>query len=404
MITSIAWRNVWRNKKRSAIIIMAVAFGLWAGLMMIALALGMTRQIVNSAIKSRTSHIQIHAQGFRDHPETDLVIPSADSAAAKCANLEYVEAVTGRAVIRGIAQSPTSNLGVIVYGVEPDMEKNVTDIDSSMIEGGYFQRDVRNPIVIGEKLAEKLGVGIGKKIVINAQNTDGSIAGGAFRIIGIYKTSYVQFDKMTVFAKHEDISRIFGLNGDFHEIAITVSNVDMIPEVLSSLENNYPNLETVSWKKIEPQVALLVDTQYQYMMIFMIIILLALVFGITNTMLMGVLERVRELGVVIALGMKHGKIFVMILLETIFLSMLGGVVGMVMTVVTMEAVSRTGIDLSIVSKGLETFGMDSILYPYLPSDQYLIVGILVFITSVVSSIYPGIKAVRLDPVGAIRSY
>jgi len=165
-----------------------------------------------------------------------------------------------------------------------------------------------------------------------------------------------------------------------------------------------PHLEVETWDQLEPEVGVMTTMSRQMSRIFMVIIMIALIFAITNTMLMGVLERIRELGVLLSLGMRQRIVFAMILIETVLLSALGGVLGILTGGVSITALGRTGIDLSVVAAGLESAGMDSILYPELTYMEYPVVGLLVLITAILGALYPGLKATRLDPVEAIRTY
>jgi len=194
------------------------------------------------------------------------------------------------------------------------------------------------------------------------------------------------------------------LGGAIHEIAIIAKNIKQIEPLAAELKASYPDLDVATWQEIQPEMGVMTAMTEEWLLIFLLIILLALVFGITNTMLMGVLERVRELGVVIALGMNHARIFAMILLETIFLSSIGGALGILLGAGTVAVLARTGLDLSIVEAGLAAFGASSILYPSLPLYEYFIIAALVIAAAMIAAIYPAIKAMRLNPVAAIRTY
>lgn len=404
MIWTIAWRNVWRNKKRTGVLIGAIVFGVWAGLAQIALTNGMSRQQVEAAISTRTSEIQIHAEGFREHRDVNLFIPGGVDVLAGVRSIPAVSAAAGRAVINGMASSATSGRGVTIYGVEPADERRLTDVYTRVLAGSYFDTDRRNPVVIGAGLADKLGVKLGRKIVLTSQAADGAIAAGAFRVVGLFKTADSAFDETAVFVVRTDLARIFGLGDELHEIALNVRDISQIGPTAAELAREHPSLEVVTWRELSPGVAITEESTQQMNDIFLAVILIALVFGITNTMLMGVLERTRELGVVIALGMRHGPLFATVLLETIFVSLVGGVAGVALGAGTIAVLGRTGIDLSIVSSGLASLGVDKVIYPTMPAAQYPGVVFMVIITAIVASIYPGLKAVRLSPAQAIRTY
>ncbi len=404
MIWTISWRNIWRNKKRSGILLAAIASGLWAGLLTVGIFNGMVEQMVRSAINTRTSHVQIHAPGFVEHPDVVSTIPDGETVLARVRAADHVSSAVGRSVVPGMGSSATTGTAVVLRGIDVEAETGVSDVHSSIVEGSYFDTNGRNECVLGHKLAEKLNLTLGGKIIINAQAPDGSITGGAFRIVGIYRTVATQFDKTAVFARAADVDRTFELGGEIHEIALMADDIRTVPLLTKQLAASFPDLDVRSWDELVPEVGMMTSMSQQMNSILMVIIMLALIFGITNTMLMGVLERIRELGVLMALGMRPRSVFSMIVIETIALSALGGTAGIAAGAVTITLLSKSGIDLSIVATGLESFGMASRLYPSLAPAQYAMVAALVIATAVVGSLYPGVKAARLQPMEALRTY
>jgi ABC-type lipoprotein release transport system permease subunit len=404
MIFLLSWRNVWRNKKRSITLLVSIALGLWAGILIMALFYGMTEQMVRSAIESRIGHIQVHAAEFSRHREITLTIPDGPEVLDAIRAEPGVRCAAGRAVVSGMASSAVTGTGMVLYGIIPGDELRLTDIRERLVEGDYFESITRNPCVIGSRLAEKLNLKLGRKIIVTAQGMDGSIAGGAFRIVGLFKTVNSMFDKTAVFAMREDVDRLFELHGEIHEIVVRSADLESVGSVQAGLKKDFPGLDIENWKQLEPDLGVMADMSRQMSLIFMIIVLLAMIFGITNTMLMTVLERIREIGVLAALGMKHRRIFMMIMLEAVFLSIIGGVTGILMGYVTVAVLARTGLNLSMVSQGLAAMGADSILYPRWQAHDYLVVGAMVVVTAIVAAIYPGVRAARLNPVEAIRTY
>jgi putative ABC transport system permease protein len=404
MIFLLSWRNVWRNRKRSVTLLVSIALGLWAGIITMAIFIGMMDQMVRSAIQSRISNIQVHQAGFLAHQEIGLFIPDGSRTLEDIRRKPGVMDAAGRSVVVGMASSAVTGAGVMLYGIIPEDEKNLTDIHDHLEEGSYFHKDVRNPCVIGGRLAEKFNLKLGQKIIITAQGMDGSIDGGAFMIVGLFRTVNSMFDKTAVFAMQPDVDRLFGLNGAIHEIAIKTKDLEAVPVVQAGLKRDFPALDVKSWKQIEPEIGMMTDMSRQMSYIFMVIILMAMIFGITNTMLMAVLERIHELGVLVALGMKHRIVFAMIMIEAVFLSIIGGVTGILMGYVSVAILARTGIDLSIVNQGLAAMGANSILYPRWQANDYLTVGVMVVVTAMTAAVYPGIRAARLNPADAIRTY
>ncbi|HID38581.1 MAG TPA: ABC transporter permease, partial [Calditrichaeota bacterium] len=366
MLLSLAWRNVWRNRKRSLIILFSIAFGLWGGLFSDAMMLGMMDSVVETAIKRDIAHIQIHKEGYSKDKNLSNYIPDGETVLTECRQTSGVSAVSGRVLIEGIAASPASSFGVRIVGIDPAAARQVTDIHANVIEGNYFEMNKRNPIVIGKKLAERLNLKIHSKVVLSFQDLHGNIAYMACRVNGIFKTSSSQFDAMNVYLRHQDILRILDSPPIYHEIAIRIGSVQEVALVATQLKERFSGLEVKDWQEIAPELAYLADMTMMYSYVFVGIILLALLFGITNTMLMSVVDRIREFGVLIAIGMNKVKVFSMIVMETILLSLTGGFIGILLGVVTISFFARTGIDLGAISYSLESFGASTMLYPFLP--------------------------------------
>jgi len=404
MLFTIAWRNVWRSRRRSGILVASITVGICAGLLEMAILNGMAAQQVNAAVRTRLSHLQVHAAGFRNHEDVGLFVPGGDSVLAAVCSAPGVEAAAGRAVLDAMAASATTARGVRLLGVDPAAERRVTDLPTRMVEGGWFGSPRHDAAVIGQRLARRLGVRVGQKIVLTAQGGDGGVGAGAFRIVGLYRTASSDFDETAVFVERADLARTFALDRRLYEIAVLVRGMDDIDPVAATLRRQLPALDVATWRTLAPEVALTRDWTGEMNGIFLIVILVALVFGTTNTMLMGVLERTRELGVLMALGMRPARVFGMVVLETVLLSLVGGLAGTALAAAAIAALSRTGIDLSVVAGGLAALGMDRVIRPLLPVSSYPGVVALVAFTAVVASLYPGWKAVRLDPVVAMRTY
>jgi ABC-type lipoprotein release transport system permease subunit len=304
----------------------------------------------------------------------------------------------------GMAASPTSSFGIRIVGLVPEDSRQVTDIHTQLQEGSFFDTQKRNPILIGKKLAERLNLKLRSKVVLSFQDLEGNIAYMACRVIGIFKTNSTQFDEMNAYVKQEDLFRVLASDPIIHEIAIRAVNIETIEQLSGELKQAFPTLQIESWTELAPELAYLSTSTGIYTYIFVGIILFALLFGITNTMLMSVVDRIRELGVLIAIGMKKFRIFVMILLETILLSLTGGLFGTIIGVLTIVYFGRVGIDLTFVSTGLESWGMAAVLYPFLPAVMYLVLTIMIIIAANIAALLPAWKATHLVPSEAIRTY
>ncbi len=403
MIAAIAWRNIWRNKLRSGIVIAAIALGLFGGIFSIAFMEGVADQTVNSAIALNVSHIQLHHPRFAENEELKYRIADASAILSQLTARADVKSAARRYRIRAMASTANGGTGVEIQGIDPKVEKTVTSACEKIIEGSYFEGSRRNPIVVGAKLAEKLKARLGHKIVLTAQASDGTLTGGAYKIVGIFRSENSLFDETQVFTEYRDISRLLGLpEEESHEIALLLKDPGQLVSAANSLAAQFPDIRVENWRERAPELGMLQGLMQQMMFMFLIIILIALTFGIINTMLMVIVERTHELGLLLALGMSKGRVFLMIMLETVFLSMTGGITGMAVSAGVISYYGRQGIDLSIVGEGLAALGYAARVYPQLEDAFFAVLTVLVIITAMLSSLYPARKALKLLPAEAIR--
>jgi len=404
MLLTLAWKNIWRNKKRSLIILTAIALGLWAGLFSVAISIGVWEATINSTIDRNLSHIQIHTKEFKDEKLISNYIPDGNTIADDIRKDKRIKEVSGRVLIEGMASSPTSSSGVNIIGINPENEKEVTSISSYIEEGKFFETEKRNPALIGKKLADKLGLKLGSKIVLTFQNIDTTLNYAAFRITGIFKTESTNFDQSHLFVKNTDLYKTMESEPIISEIAIRLNSSDDLDFVYSKLQLDYSSLKVETWKQLAPELEFTYEMLILELEIFLGIILAALLFGITNTMLMSVMDRIREFGVLMAVGMKRVRVFFLILIETFVLSIFGGIVGMLLGGITIWYLSDKGIDLSIFAEGLNAYGMPTQMYPVLPLYFYFVLILMIIITAIIAAIYPSIKTIKLMPAKAIRTY
>ena len=403
MISSFAWRNLWRNKLRSSIIIIAVTLGIFAGIFLTAFANGMVNARIQSIISTEMSHIQIHQPGFLDNDQFSLLITNADSVLSVVRETPDVIAASKRLIINSMVASAETGTGVKIIGIDPVNERKVTDLSSKIIEGNYIDTVYRNPVIISERLSQKLKVHLKSKIVITVQDINKNITGGAFRIVGIYRTDNMLFDEANIFVRETDLARLTGLTqGYAHEIAILL-NTNNTDDVTKSLAKKFPVLEVKSWQQLSPEAGYLVSAMNQYMFVFIIVILIALCFGIINTMLMVIMERIHELGMLMAIGMNRVRIFTMIMLETVFLSVTGGMAGLIIGYAAIRYFEKAGINLFFWKEAFSEIGYSSFIYPVVDSKTMIITTILVIIAGIISALYPAYKALKLNPSEAIRT-
>ena len=403
MLTIIAWRNVWRSTGRSLVVIGSIVVGIWALIFMLGFMNGFMISYINGAIKHDISHIQIHQEEFKEDYNIGLIIPDGMELAGFLASDPRIRAISPRSITSGMISSPRKSGGVKIYGIIPEKERSVTHHDSLIVEGSYFESDLKNPIVIGKELAEVLKVKLNSKVVLTFQDRENNLVAGAFRVAGMLETTAPLINKATAYILMEDMTRIAELEEGVHEIALFLEDPETEISVLETIRSALPELLTESWREIAPELELFLSMTDSFLWVLIGIIMIALIFGIINTMLMAVLERYRELGMLMAIGMNKWRIYLMIVVETIFLSLVGGPIGVLLGLVTMYWLGLQGIDLSAYSEGLREFGYSSILYPYIENSTYIHVTAGVIITALLGALYPAYKAVKLNPTEALHA-
>ena len=377
--------------------------GIWAGLFVISVSAGLNEQRTKDALNTYISHVQIHNPEFVKDNNVEYRIDDMDKVRETLSGNAAVKSFSERVVLSGMVSSSAGGFGARITGINPEQEKSVSTMHEKLVDGAYFEGMKRNPVMIGKKLAEKLKVGLRKKVVLTFQNDNGDILTGAFRVVGIYKTSNSKADEMNVFVRSSDVNRLLEENAGYHEVAIIVNNLAEVDTVSSTISASLLNLKVQSWKEVSPDLGYADEMMMQMLYIIIGIILMALSFGIINTMLMAVLERKRELGMLMSVGMNKTKVFFMIVVETVFISMVGGPIGVVLGYLTVSHFGSAGIDLSVVGKGLEEFGISTMVYTNLEPRFYLNVTVMVIVAAILSSIYPAIKALQLKPAEAVRA-
>lgn len=402
-IVKIAWRNLWRSKLRSSVVILSVIFGIVGGIIIIAMSYGLNMERMNNAVDTYLSHIQIHNKKFSDDFNLRHTISNLSEIEEKINNDERVVSYSKRIILNGMLSNSNGSYGIQVKGVDPDQEVNVTNTYEKVIEGEYFKSSRDNTILVGKKLADRLNLKIKSKVVVTFQDENNNLTSLLYRVEGIFRSGNSRYDDANVFVRNSSITKNLPNFSGFHEIPILLTDIELKDEVKSELIPFSNENIVESWDDISKDLAYANEMLAAVLYIFMMIILSGLSFGIVNTMLMAILERKKEIGMLMSIGMNRYKIFLMIGFETIFLTVVALPFGLLISYMLVEYYSVVGIDLSMVEAGLENIGVGTRLYFQLPTSDYYVVSGMVFVISLISSIFPSIRALKINPVEATKS-
>jgi ABC-type lipoprotein release transport system permease subunit len=405
MMILIGWRNLWRNKRRSIIMLGALVVGLWGLVMIYGANRSMIEGMVDLAIMSHTAHVQVHRQGYHDNPDINTVIEDYAGMVEKIKGAGHVVAASPRAKVRSMLSSSYGSNGVMLVGIDPEAEAEVTTVAGNMVDGDCLKAGDRNRIIIGASLADKLKVRPGKKLVIYARDANKELKVLGVKVAGTFDTGTDMVDKFIAFVPLSYFQENLGIENRIHEVAIRIDddrNLDQVKIAVSAAVEANSGLEVLTWREMFPFLDQIFSLSAIGNYIMLVIVVIAISLGIANTMVMSVFERFREIGIMKAIGTRPLQIFNIVLVESVSLAITGLVLGSAISYATLLVWDRYGLDLSLFSKSLSSIGMPSVYYPIVYFEDWLMTWIAVVVLAVGSSLYPAIKAARKNPVEAIR--
>jgi len=403
ILAAIAWRNIWRNPARSGVLIAAIVAGLWAGISVSSLSNGLIVQRFNNLIEQDLTHLQIHHPEYLSEREPWMVVRNTDSIFRLLDNDERVRSLSGRVLSDGIIQSPVTSTGVQIIGIDILHEPQTTNFHLNLKDGEYLDSALPNPILIGERLAQKLQMEIGNRVVLMFQDIDNDLASAAFHISGLFSTSSRVYDERNVFVRAEHLNELISGDAIIHEIAVILYNAAEADSLTAELNRTFDGIMAETWYELSPELRYMSDFGDSVTFYVMVVIMIALAFGILNTMLMAIFERMRELGMMIAIGMSKARVFMLIMLESVILTLTAAAGGMILALLSVRYMQRNGVDLTVFGgDSLLEFGFDPLIYPFILMSDYFAVTLLVIFTAILAAIYPSIKALRLNPGDVIR--
>jgi len=401
ILATLAWRNLWRNHRRTIIMISAITIGVWAMIFMTALMRGMVNDMLRDGIQTLPGHVQIHHPAFRDDPSVNNLIPATRTALDGIFGDKGFEARASRVRVPAVITSERESRGVTLFGIDPVAEARITFVADDIAEGRNLEDEADSGIVIGRKLAEKLDTRLGKRVVLMSQDPDNEIADRGFRIVGIFDSDLDSNEETFVFAGRTTIQRMLGIGDRVTEVvflAADYENVEPLYKRVSELAG--PDVDVEPWYELDRYLSSMLKVMDGFVLVWIVVVFLALSFGLVNTLVMAVFERIREIGLMLALGMRPANILGQIVVESLLLLVIGLALGNAFAWMTVLPL-KDGIDISSVAEGMEMMGASSVLYPDLQIRDVIMANIVVLALGFLASLSPAWRASRYQPVEAI---
>ncbi len=402
-LLTLSWRNLWRNHRRTGIMLGAIAIGVWAMIFMTALMRGMVDDMLNQGIHNLPGHIQVQHPTYLDDPNVVNSIAAPGAELRKQLDQLGAAAWATRIKVPAVIASERETRGINLIGIEPAVEASISGLPALLASGRFLESDQDSGIIVGARLAERLETRLGKRVVIMSQDPDNNIRERGFRIVGIYRARLPALEEFNVYAARETLQKLLRIEGRISQLILVGDDYRDIAPLYRRLDQLLPStLQARTWYQVDSYLAAMFNMMDGFVLVWVIIIFLALSFGLVNTLVMAIFERVREIGLIQALGMRPGLIVCQILLESLLLLLIGLGIGNGLALITIKPL-ESGLDISAVAEGMAMMGASSVLYPKLTAADLLLANSIVIVLGILTSILPAWRAARLDPVRALNT-
>ena len=401
MLLRMAWRNLWRNPRRTAVVLTAISVGIAGSVLTMAINLGMIAGMVDTAIRGGLGHLQVHAKGWHANPELKVRLEDGGKAIeGALGRVPEIQRWAPRLRAEGLVASARASVGVAIMGVDPEREAGVSIAASSIVEGEWL--NAKRQMVLGVKLAKRLEAKVGNKLVVSVQDLDGELTGQAFRVAGLIHARSGALDDGIAFVQLSDAQTLLEMRGAISEIVLVGASrehVDVIQQKLRAEVGAGPEIRT--WAQLEPMLVYMVDSFDSMAWVMYAAVFVAMAFGIANVLMMAVFERTREIGMMRAVGMGRGSVVAMVVLESALVTALGLVVGVVIAILGAYLL-RDGIDISRWAGEIDVYGIETVLKPAMRTQDLGTPVLIGGISALLSSLWPALRAARAKPADALR--
>jgi len=404
-----AWRNIWRNPRRSILTITAIAFAGMLLVFMLSWQFGSYEIMINSAVKVHTGHLQVQAKDYQRKRSIHLVVPDPVAVQNLLAETPHVTVVTGRANAFALVSSKERTYGVLVTGIDPVREARVSTLEKLVRRGSYLAAEDTDQALVGRLLARNLKVDPGDELVVLGQGRDGSIAATVIRVKGIFSSGQDDFDRRAMHLPLAYFQEVFNMRGAVNEVVAIVDALAHVPEIKATVEAGLENigendgLVVLDWKELMPGLIEGIKMDLVGGFIFYLILIVVVAFSILNTFLMAILERTREFGVLLAIGASHRRLTKILIFESGGMTVLGILAGVIAGSLVTLYFQAHGIHIPGSTDILRQYGLPDRIYPQLSFLSAFIGPGVVLLITLLAALYPALKVKRLKPVEAMTA-
>ncbi len=405
LILKLAWRNIWRNKRRSFLTLIAIAFATFSAIAMRGMQLGTYDENIKNAVEQFTGYLQIQPKDYQKNPSLNKTIQLSAELKTYLQNTNEITGYARRVYADGLISYKDNSFGSAIFGIIPNEEKNTTRILDRLDKGKFFSTDSTNEIVVGYQLLQNLGAALGDEVVILAQGYDGTLGNMKFKIVGTVKLGSYEFDAMAVFMGLKKSQDLLAMYNKISVTAVSLNSLDVMPRIQTELKNyvDEEKEDVLNWHQLMPELDQFIALDNVSGIFFLLILVVIVAFGILNTVLMSVTERFNEFGVTLAIGMRQIKLVTLIFIETMMLTLVGIILGDIIGyAINAYIVANPFYFSGELASLYEEYGFLPVMKSSLDAGIFISVSGLVLIVSIISSIYPAVKTYKLEPLKGIR--
>jgi ABC-type lipoprotein release transport system permease subunit len=404
-----AWRNIWRNPRRTILTVCAITFASVLLVFMLSFQFGSYETMINTSVKISTGHLQIQAENYQEKKNIRFVISNPQTIADMVTKIPEVKAYTFRGQAFSLISSEDRTYGVVVTGINPQREADVSRLKKLVRDGNFLSANDVNQAVVGMLLAKNLRVMVGDELTLLGQGRDGSIAATVVQVKGIFSSGIDEFDRSAIQIPLSTFQDIFSMDDAVHEIVVIGKSLSDVSMIKSKIQadlvgiNSRKPLKTLDWQDLMPGLRQAIEMDLISGLIFYGLLIIVVAFSILNTFLMAIFERTKEFGVMMAIGTTPRRLTKVVLVESMAMTLIGIIAGIILGIVVTYYFQIHGIDFSGGSELLSQFGISGRMYPKLSLLSVSIGPFMVLFFTFFAALYPALKIRRLRPVDAMTA-